>query len=70
MSKIVGTLLMIFVWIGFVSLLFGCSGCKLLESATSDISGWDISACVSDFDTCWELSPIMPISLKMDLLKL
>lgn len=48
MNKIISTFLMIL-------LLIGCSGCKLLESATSNISGWDISACVSGFDTCLEL---------------
>lgn len=31
------------------------SGCKLMESLTNDIGGWDLSACVSGFDTCWEL---------------
>lgn len=35
--------------------LFGCSGCNLLEGDVNDIGGWDISACVSGFDTCWEL---------------
>lgn len=30
------------------------NSCRLLESAVSDINGWDISACVSGFDTCWE----------------
>ena len=35
--------------------LLGCSGCKFLEKATEDIYGWNLSACVSDFDTCWEL---------------
>ena len=35
--------------------LLGCGGCKLLEGATSDIYGWDVSACVSGFSTCWEL---------------
>ncbi len=31
------------------------SGCKLLEGAASDVRGWDISSCVDDFGTCWEL---------------
>lgn len=35
--------------------LLMCSGCKLMESLTSDIGGWDLSACVSGFDTCWNL---------------
>ncbi len=35
--------------------LFGCSGCKLLEKAVSDVGGWDVSACVGDMDVCWEL---------------
>lgn len=34
---------------------FCCNGCNLLENLTSDIDGWDISACISGFDTCWEL---------------
>jgi hypothetical protein len=32
-----------------------CSGCRLLETVASDVGGWDMSACVSSFDTCWEL---------------
>lgn len=32
-----------------------CGGCNLLEGAVSNVSGWDISACVSGFGTCWEL---------------
>ena len=40
----------------FISIcLFGCSGCKLLENAVSDVDGWDVSACVDGFGTCWEL---------------
>lgn len=39
----------------FTICLIMCSGCRLLERAVSDIDGWDISACVSGFDTCWEL---------------
>lgn len=35
--------------------LFWCNGCRLLESAVSDVGGWDISACVDGFGTCWEL---------------
>jgi len=31
------------------------TGCRLLESATDDVGGWDVSACVSGFDTCWNL---------------
>lgn len=31
--------------------LLGCTSCKLLE----DVGGWDVSACASDFGTCWEL---------------
>ncbi|KKN98898.1 hypothetical protein LCGC14_0141390 [marine sediment metagenome] len=38
-----------------ICLVLGCCGCNLLEIATSDINGWDMSACVSGFDTCWEL---------------
>ncbi len=34
----------------FVICLFGCSGCDLLR-----INGWDLSACVSGMDTCWNL---------------
>ena len=31
------------------------SGCVLAENLTSNVGGWDVSACVSGFDTCWEL---------------
>jgi hypothetical protein len=31
------------------------SGCTLLESLTTNVGGWDVSACVTGFDTCWEL---------------
>lgn len=31
------------------------SGCNLLESPLQNVNSWDISACVSGFDTCWEL---------------
>lgn len=34
--------------------LLGCGGCEILENLTQDIDGWDLSACVSGFDTCWE----------------
>jgi len=37
-----------------VGLLLG-GGCTLLEGVTSNVVGWDVSACVSGFDTCWEL---------------
>ncbi len=30
-------------------------GCNLLEQAAEDIYSWDMSACVSNFGTCWEL---------------
>lgn len=32
-----------------------CSGCNILEGLASDVGGWDVSACVAGFDTCWEL---------------
>lgn len=35
--------------------LLCCSGCDLLENLVDDVGGWDVSACVSGFDTCWEL---------------
>jgi hypothetical protein len=35
--------------------LLGCNGCGPLENITSDVGGWNLSACVSDFGTCWEL---------------
>ena len=31
------------------------AGCDLLEGAVSDVDGWDLSACVNGFGTCWEL---------------
>lgn len=48
MRKILCTLIL-------TACLLGCSGCKLLEGVASDVQGWDISACVSGFSTCWEL---------------
>lgn len=38
-----------------VSMATICGGCKLLDFVASDIGGWDLSACVGDFDTCYEL---------------
>ncbi len=38
--------------------LFLTSGCiheELVEGVVSDVAGWDVSACVSGFGTCWEL---------------
>ncbi len=37
------------------SSMFLCSGCHLLEGLVSNVGGWDVSACVSGFSTCWEL---------------
>lgn len=45
----------IYCTICLIICLFWASGCRLLESAVSDIQGWDVSACVSGLDTCWEL---------------
>jgi len=39
----------------FLTCLALCGGCRLLESSVSDVQGWDISACVSGMDTCWDL---------------
>lgn len=39
----------------FTICLLGCNGCKPLENLTNDVSGWNLSACVSDFGTCWKL---------------
>lgn len=33
--------------------VLGIGGC--LENAVSDIGGWDVSACVDGFSTCFEL---------------
>ena len=44
-----------FMSIFLVICLLGCTGCDLLEGLASDVGGWDVSACVSGFDTCWEL---------------
>jgi len=35
--------------------LFACGGCRILESLTDDVGGWDLSACVGGFSVCWEL---------------
>ena len=32
-----------------------CNGCKFLESFVSDVDGWNLSACVDGFGTCFEL---------------
>ena len=45
----------IFVVVFLTACLAICNGCDLLEDLTGDIDGWDISACVSGFDVCWEL---------------
>lgn len=39
----------------FITVIFLGSGCGLLENAAGDVGGWDVSACVSGFSTCWEL---------------
>lgn len=31
-----------------------CGGCNFLETMVSDVGGWDFSACVDGFGTCWE----------------
>ena len=36
-------------------LLLLTGGCRILESLTNNINGWDLSACVDGFSTCWEL---------------
>jgi len=36
-------------------LIVMCGGCNILEQSVSDVGGWDLSACVGDFGTCWEL---------------
>jgi len=41
--------------IGIICELFFLSGCNLLENAVSNVGGWDISACIDGFGTCWEL---------------
>jgi hypothetical protein len=46
--KILCTLLLIICFLG-------CNGCDLAEGLVSDVDGWDVSACVSGFDVCWEL---------------
>ena len=51
MSKIICTLIL-------TATLFLTSGClhkKLAENAVGNVAGWDVSACVSGFGTCWEL---------------
>ena len=37
-----------------VGVLF-IAGCGVVENSLTDISGWDLSACVDGFDTCWDL---------------
>lgn len=43
--------LALFLVIGLVAI--GCG--SVAEKVAGDINGWDISACVSGFDTCWDL---------------
>ncbi len=31
------------------------SGCSLLEMSVRDLNGWDLSACVDGYKTCYEL---------------
>ncbi len=31
------------------------SGCFVLDIPTSNVGGWDVSACVYGFSTCWDL---------------
>ncbi len=43
---------------GIAVALFLTSGClheRLVEGAVSNVAGWDVSACVSGFGTCWDL---------------
>lgn len=44
---------LIYVLMAF--LLVSISGCSVAEWAVSDIAGWNLSACISGYDTCLEL---------------
>jgi len=51
MRKIACTLLL-------TAALFLMSGCLhegVIEGVVDDVGGWNVSACVSGFGTCWEL---------------
>ncbi len=51
MSRIVCTLIL-------TAALFLTSGClhkRLVEGVVGNVGGWDVSACVTGFGTCWEL---------------
>ncbi len=48
MGKILCTLIL-------TGYLFGFIGCNLLENVVSDVKGWNVSACVDGFSTCFEL---------------
>lgn len=39
----------------FLTACLLCNGCNLLESVASDIGDWDVSACISGLDVCWDL---------------
>lgn len=42
----------LFITVAYVSL----GGCvPILDNAVSDVGGWDISACLDGFSTCFEL---------------
>lgn len=37
-------------------LIYFSGGCgRILENVTEDVGGWDVSACVDGFNTCFEL---------------
>lgn len=38
-----------------ITLLLGVSGCSILEGFFSNVGGFDLSACVGNFDVCIEL---------------
>lgn len=39
----------------FTICLFGCNGCDLVKNIVNNINGWNLSACISNYDVCWEL---------------
>lgn len=44
------------IWVLILTIsMVSLSGCDILEFAVSDIGGWDVSACVDGFSTCFEL---------------
>ncbi len=54
-KRFLNTLLTLAVLWTIVTIVILCSGCNIAEYSVSNVRGWNLSACVSGFDTCREL---------------